>query len=199
MHRAPFVAIATLLTAMPAGGQPATDPIEALIDDFVAEAAVGLPDFIGATADACLVATINGLDGTAQEAMRAAPDFLDGVNAIAAANPELPETLFPALDACVGNINAGEVMWLWIEAEWADATVDQRIAAGSCLIGAVDRLALDAKRGIARFRRGDFADAISAMMFERPELAGTLIEDMAVCGVQIELTAPDQLLRGGSN
>ena len=173
--------------AIPVLAQPGPDSIETMVAPFVTESAVGLPDFIAATAQSCYVATVRGLAEEDQAVLLAGADFIAGINDLARAKPELSEDLFPALDSCGGTIIAGELMWFWVLEDWADATVEEQTEVGSCLIVAVDRLGLDAKNGITRYRFGDFRDAIDSMLFERLDLAGTLIEDMAACGIAVEI------------
>ncbi len=166
----------------PASAQPAAT-IETMVADYLDNAAIDLPSFFIESANVCFLATARGLAAEDQETILAAPDFLAGINAVAAAKPEIPATLFPALDSCWGTMTAGEIMWVWVLAEWDVAADEERVVIGTCLLGAIDRLVLDAKRGITRFRFGGFAEAIDAMLLERPDLAGTIIKDMAACGV----------------
>ncbi len=170
------------LAAADAAGLPT---LEALVSGFIREFGAGLPEFIIGTAEACFVETAVSLAPADQLAIREAGEFIAGVNAAVAANPRLAGSLFLALDACGGTLIVGDIMWLWVQAERADAAEAERVALGTCLIGAVDRLPLDAKRGIMRFTDGDFADAIEAMLTERPDLAGTIVEDLAACNAPL--------------
>ena len=166
---------------------PATlQTVDAQVSIFVEEMAAGLPSFIVATANACFTETTALLTPAEQDILRGAPDFVAGVNAVVAANPAAADALFPALDACGGTIVVGELMWFWVQADWAHAGEAEQIALGSCLIGAVDRLTLNAKLGIMRFQAGDFADAIDAMLAERVYLGGTIVEDLIACGARTE-------------
>lgn len=158
-------------------------PIEEQIGAFVEQAAAGLPRFIVDTVNECVAATTQTLTAQELDIVGRAPDFIAGVNEVVKANPAIAEGLFDELDGCGGTLVVGEIMWIWVQAEFADAAAADRMALGSCLIGAVERLALDAKRGIMRFRNGDFADAIETMLGERLDLAGTIVEDLAGCGV----------------
>jgi hypothetical protein len=159
--------------------------IEAQIGVFVEQAAAGLPGFIVEAVNQCFVATTDTLTNAELDIVRQAPDFIAGINDVVRANPTIAEVLFDELDGCGGTLVAGEIMWIWVQAEFADTTEADRVSMGSCLIGAVDQLALDAKRGIMRFRNGDFADAIETMLGERADLAGTIVDDLAACGVQL--------------
>ena len=157
--------------------------IETMVGNFVETTTIGLPAFIVEATHECFLATVNGLEETDHKVMLAAPDFIAGINALAAAKPEIPETLFPALDSCAGTMTAGEIMWVWVLAEWDQATEEEQITIGTCLLGAIDRLVIEAKRGITTFGLGEFPDAIAAMLIERQDLAGNIVEDLAACGV----------------
>jgi hypothetical protein len=172
----------SVLAAADAAGVPT---VEALVSGFVREFGAGLPEFIIGTAEACFVKTALSLAPADQLAIRQAGEFIAGVNAAVAVNPNLAGPLFLDLDACGGTLIVGDIMWLWVQAEWADAAEAERVALGTCLIGAVDRLQLDAKRGIMRFSDGDFAAAVAAMLTERPDLAGTIVRDMAACNMPL--------------
>jgi hypothetical protein len=169
----------------PEAAAPGTPTIEAQVTAFVEVFGAGLPEFILEAARSCFVGVALQLEPAVQQGVLQAPDFIAGVNAATAANPGLAETLFPALDACGGTLIAGEIMWLWVQQDWQEATEAERVIVGTCLIGAVDRLTLDAKRGIMRFGDGDFAQAIEAMLVERADLAGTIVEDMAACNAPL--------------
>jgi hypothetical protein len=164
---------------------PPMIPIEAQIGTFVEQAAAGLPEFIVDAVNQCFVATTRLLTAQEVDILRQAPDFIAGINAVAQANPPLAGTLFDELDGCGGTLVTGEIMWMWVQSEFVDAAEADRALLGSCLIGPVDRLALDAKKGIMRFRNGDFAEAIQTMLGERLDLAGTIVEDLDGCGVQL--------------
>lgn len=183
--------IATIMAAACLAAPPALAQDEenaaALAADFATQYAVGLPDFIVDAADACYQAILADLAPEDRAIIGAEPDFISGINALAAARPELPETLFPALDSCAGTVTAGEVMWLWVSGEELEGAAEEdQQELGACLLGAIERLTLDAKRGITRFQFGNFHQAVESMLFERPDLAGSIVEDMAACGVTVE-------------
>lgn len=190
-HR--FIRIAAMLgcvAATPALAQGNAEA-EASATAFAADYAAGLPDFIIDTAAGCYVAIVDGLDAEDQAIVAAEADFISGINALAAAKPELPETLFPALDNCGNTVTSAELMWEWVVDEaLPGASEAEQVALGSCVVGAIDRLTLDAKRGITRFRYGNFHQAIEAMLFERPDLGGNIVEDMAACGITVEARRP---------
>ena len=173
------------LTAPQPEEAPRLIPLEAQIAAFVDQAAAGLPNFIIVTVEQCFTASTHLLEAADLGIMRQSPDFIAGINSVVQANPAMAEPLFDELDGCGGTLVVGEIMWIWVQAEFEDATEADRVALGLCLIGAVDHLALDAKKGIMRFRYGDFAAAIETMLDERVDLVGTIVEDLAECGVEL--------------
>jgi len=177
-------ALTVLLGVTLANAQPvAADGASALVQDFAVATVGDLPPFFLEKTTACFQEAVDSLTPADREVLGAAADFIAGVNAVAAATPEIAAGFFEALDGCGGTLTAGEIMWEWLEAEQAGVPDDERLATGACLLVAVDRLPFPAKRGITRFQYGDFADAISAMLFERADLAGTIVADMAACGI----------------
>lgn len=162
------------------------DGLAEAIDAYAADYAVGLPDYVAETAAVCFVGVVEALAADDQALIAAGDDFIAGINDLVAEKPELPETLFPALDYCGATVGAGEVLLEWVAVAYADWEEDEREVLSRCLLAAVDDMEFDAKRGVIRFRFGDFNDAMGAMLRERPDLAGTFIEDAEACGVTFE-------------
>ncbi|MCW5697511.1 MAG: hypothetical protein KIS96_12370 [Bauldia sp.] len=183
------VAMSVCAAAQPANAQPAPATIEESIAAWVGETAAGIDAFIVAATQACYERLIGGLSDARQQTILDAGAFIAGINALVSAEPDLRETLFPGLDNCGGTAAIGEMMWTWVKAN-AGLSLDARHALGECLITGVDRLSLDAKRGIASFRYGDFRAAVETMLYERPDLAGTVQEDFAACGLIVEPNLP---------
>ena len=155
--------------------------------NYTAEYAAGLDDLVIEAGTACYIEIVDGLSADDRAMIAAAPDFIAGINALSAAQPELRENLFSELDSCVALMAAQSVMWNWVRFDYlATSDEEEQSVLGTCLMSAVTALTGDAKRGVARFRYGNFHAAIEAMLFERPDLAGTIVEDMAVCGITVE-------------
>lgn len=120
------------------------EPLRRVVEPFVVEATDGLPAFIVDSARTCFFEAALTLPTGEQQILAAAPDFVSGVNAIAAQRPEAAAALFPILDACGGTIAASEAMWAWVQTTYAAVPDADRIALGTCLTAAIDPLALDA-------------------------------------------------------
>lgn len=192
MGRRLYAAVALLAcaAAQPALAQPAPATIEESIAAWVGETTNYVDDFIADTTQACYERLIGALTDEQRQTIVDAGEFVAGINAVVEAEPEIRETLFPGLDNCGGTAAVGAMMWSWVRATMVGVSLDERRAIGECLIGAIDRLSLDAKRGIASFRFGDFSAAIETMLYERPDLAGTVQEDFAACGITVEPNLP---------
>lgn len=165
------------------GALAQTDALGGMMEAYVTEFAVGLPDYFVERGTACLTNVVAALSEDDRAIMAGEEDFIAGVNALAAAKPDVAGTLFPGLDGCLNTIIAGEMMRDWIEETLAEAPPAGREQTAECMLAAVAEMEPDAKLGVIHFRFGDFGDAIIAMLDERPDLAGTFIDDAAACGV----------------
>ncbi len=183
------VAMLACVAAQPALAQPAPATIEESIAAWVGETTDDVDQFIADATQACYVRLIGGLTTEQQQVILDAGEFIAGINALVTADPALPDTLFPGLDNCGGTAAIGAMMWTWVKSR-VGISLDERHALGECLIVGIDRLSLEAKLGIASFQYGDFSTAIETMLYERPDLAGTVQEDFAACGLDLQPELP---------
>jgi hypothetical protein len=170
------------VAATPAFAQGGTDDdIRAIVAAWVAsESGVDVPAVIQTFATACFSDLIIALPDDAKGTFLAQEAFVDRMDAVVEAYPELNESVRIDFQTCGETVVVGLDLYAWVSGEMIDAPMEEVDGATACYLEAIHPLPSGGKEAI--YHDETFAIGAANLIANEPALAGSLAERLNECG-----------------
>lgn len=182
MKRCLALVAASVFSVAPAFAQDGTDDdIRAIVTAWVAEeSGADVPAVVQAFASGCFSDLIIALPDGAKGTFLAREAFVDRMDAVVEAFPEINESVRLAFQTCGETVVLGLDIYAWTSTVLIDAPPEDVDASTTCYLEAIHPLPSVAKEAI--YNAETFGIGAAALIADDPVQAGNLAERLNECG-----------------